>query len=113
MNEQVARLLAERRRAVEDLCRRLGVAKLDLFGSATGDGWKAGQSDMDFVVRFRSRPGKGLLDTYLALADGLEQIFGCPVDLVTERSIRNPFFRQTVESSRQNLYADREQEAVA
>ena len=113
VNEQITRLLGERRPAVEELCRRLGIAQLDLFGSATGAGWEAGRSDMDFVVRFRSRPGQGLLDTYLALADGLEQIFGCHVDLVTERSIRNPCFRQSVESSRNNLYADREQEAVA
>ena len=113
MNEQITKLLGERRSAVTELCRRLGVVQLDLFGSATGDAWEPGRSDMDFVVRFRSRPGKGLLDTYLALADGLERIFGCHVDLVTERSIRNPCFRQTVEASRHNVYADREQEAVA
>jgi len=108
MNEQITRLLAERRPAVDDLCRHLGVSQLDLFGSATGDGWEAGRSDLDFVVRFRSQPGRGLLDTYLALADGLEKIFGCRVDLVTEKSIRNPCFRQTVEASRNHVYADSE-----
>ena len=113
MNQQITRLLAEQRPAVDDLCRRLGVSQLDLFGSATGDGWESGRSDLDFVVRFRPQTGRGLLDTYLALADGLEEIFGCRVDLMTERSIRNPCFRQTVEASRHNIYADREQEAVA
>ena len=113
MNEQITRLLDERRPAVHELCRRLGVTRLDLFGSATGDAWEAGQSDLDFVVRFRSQSGQGLFDTYLALADGLERIFGCRVDLVTERSIRNPCFRQTVEASRHNVYAEREQEVVA
>ena len=113
MNEQIIRLLAGHRVAVRELCHHLGVSQLDLFGSATGDGWEVGRSDLDFVVRFHSQPGRGPLDTYLALAEGLEKIFGCRVDLVTERSIRNPCFRQTVEASRHNVYADPEQEAVA
>ena len=43
--------------------------------------------------------------TYFALKEGLERIFGCPVDLVTENNLDNPYFRQRVQSERQNLYA--------
>src|SRR2546428_11261577 len=92
VNAEITKLLAERQPAVDDLCRRLGVARLDLFGSAAREGWEAGRSDLDFVVRFRPRPRGGLLDAYLALAEGLEGLFGCRVDLVTEKSIRNPCF---------------------
>ena len=113
MNQCVASLLAEQQTAVAELCRRLGVARLDLFGSATRDAWEAGRSDLDFVVIFRPQTGGSLLDTYLALAEGLEAVFNCRVDLVTEAAIRNPFFRQTVDDSRCNVYAHREQEAVA
>lgn len=46
------------------------------------------------------------------MAEALEALFGRRVDLVTERSIRNPYFRQTVEASRQRVYDDRDQEVA-
>jgi predicted nucleotidyltransferase len=33
----------------------------------------------------------------------LETLFGRSVDVITERSIRNPYFRQAVEASRQPI----------
>ena len=43
--------------------------------------------------------------TYFALKEGLERIFERPVDLITENNLDNPYFRQRVQSERQNLYA--------
>jgi predicted nucleotidyltransferase len=34
----------------------------------------------------------------------VDRLFGRPVDLVTEQSIRNPYFRREVESTRQLIY---------
>jgi predicted nucleotidyltransferase len=34
----------------------------------------------------------------------LECLFERPVDLVTENNLGNPYFRQRVQSERQNLY---------
>lgn len=39
-----------------------------------------------------------------ALERGLERLFERPVDLVTENNLGNPYFRQRVQSERQNLY---------
>lgn len=41
---------------------------------------------------------------FLDLADAIEKLFQCPVDLVTEQSVRNPYFRRVVETSRQLIY---------
>jgi predicted nucleotidyltransferase len=67
----------------------------------------------DFLVRFLDRRPTGeYADRYLDLADSLERLFQCRVDLVTEESIRNPYFRREIEATRQRLY-ERPREEVA
>jgi uncharacterized protein len=80
-------------------------ARLELFGSGTGESWKSGDSDVDLLVRFRAPRRAGIADDYLRLAEGLESLLGCRVDLLTEESVRNPYFRQTIERIREQVYA--------
>jgi predicted nucleotidyltransferase len=90
---------------LEQLCRRFHVQQLDLFGSAAIGTFRSGESDLDFLVEFQSLPGGAYADTYFGLLEALEQLFGCPVDLVVASAIRNPYFRQSVEQTRALLYA--------
>ena len=90
---------------VAQLCRDLSVRELRLFGSAATDRFDESRSDVDVVVDFTDSDKPGIADRYLALAEGLEEIFHRPVDLVTTRAIRNPFFRQIVEETSQLIYA--------
>jgi hypothetical protein len=80
------------------------VRRLDLFGSATGDDFDADRSDLDFLVEFDSLPG-GYADIFFGLKESLEELFGRPVDLVAAPSIRNPYFRESVEAAKVPLYA--------
>ncbi len=106
-------LIDQHREAVAELCRRYGVRRLDLFGSAATGAFRDETSDLDFVVAFVDpRPGT-YADRYFALAEALEALFGRQVDLVTERSIRNPYFRRAVEETRQPVYDERDQEMAA
>ena len=98
-------LIESKRGQIEDLCRRLDVRRLDLFGSATGASFDAATSDVDVLVEFDMRPGFDYFGTFFALKEGLEEIFGRPVDLVSTSSIRNPYFRKTVMETRESLYA--------
>ena len=90
---------------VAQLCRDLSVRELLLFGSAATDKFDGSQSDVDVVVEFVDGDKPGITDRYMALAEGLEEIFSRPVDLVTTRSIRNPVFRQMVDETSQLIYA--------
>jgi uncharacterized protein len=47
----------------------------------------------------------GIFDRYFSLAEGLEQIFGRPVDLVTTRAIKNPYFCRIVDETSRLIYA--------
>jgi len=84
------------------------VRRLSLFGSATTGQFRTGESDLDFLVEFQPQPRRGLDDVYFLLADDLEQLFGCPIDLVEREVIDrspNPFRRESIYSSLVSLYA--------
>lgn len=38
--------------AIADLCRKYGVVRLHIFGSATRDDFRPGESDLDLLVDF-------------------------------------------------------------
>ena len=100
----VAAAIDTRRAEIEELCKRYGVRTLYIFGSAVRDAL-TDESDLDFLVDFDNPVVPGYADRYFGLAEGLEDLFGRAVDLVVERAIRNPYFRESVEESRVLLYA--------
>ncbi len=94
-------------------CRKYAVRRLELFGSAARGGFDPARSDFDFVVTFRDKSLGTYADRYFDLATELERLLGRKVDLLTERSIRNPYFRREVDAARQTVYDERDEEAAA
>ncbi len=86
------------------LCERLGVRRLDLFGSATGSSFDERTSDVDVAVEFSPR-AMNYFDSYFALKEGLENVLGRPVDVVVSAGIRNPYFLRQLRSEAELLYA--------
>ena len=97
-------VVTERKEQLASLCERYGVLKLDLFGSAARGDFNPSDSDLDFVALFADRMNPNYVDRYLEFADELEMLFGRPVDLITERSIRSQSFRRAVDSDRETIY---------
>jgi predicted nucleotidyltransferase len=95
------------------LCRQFGVLHLDLFGSATTGAFDPATSDLDFVATFDDTSAPNYAERYLDFAEALEALFRRPVDVVIDRSIRNPHFRQAVEATRQPIYGARNAPAAA
>jgi hypothetical protein len=95
----------QRREAVDALCARLHVRRLDLFGSAVQPDFDGQRSDLDFVVAFEDLPPAEYADAFFALKEGPEQLFGRPVDLVVEQAIRNPYFKARIDHERQPVHA--------
>ncbi len=103
MIELIQRLQPE----IAAICRRQGIHRLDVFGSAATGQFDPQDSDVDFIAEFDdSSPSGGLLDRYLELATRLEALLGTAVDIITPRSLRNPYFRESVNASRETVYAD-------
>lgn len=97
--------IAARRAEIHELCRRFGVRRLDLFGSAARGDFDPARSDLDFLYEFEDKAPGGYADAFFGLKVSLELLFGRPVDLVAESAIRNPYFRASVKQSRAPLYA--------
>ena len=70
-------------------------------------------SDLDFVAEFVGTHNAGYPDRYLDFAEALERLFNRRVDLLTERAIRNPYFRTEVERTAQVIYETHVEEALA
>jgi len=87
------------------LCRRYGVNRLDLFGSAAIGTNRPGLSDLDFLVEFEAPSSAHYADNYFDLKEALERLFGHPVDLIVDSAIRNPYFRESVERAKLSIYA--------
>jgi predicted nucleotidyltransferase len=98
-------LIEQHRKEVDALCRKYGVARLEVFGSATNGSFDRSRSDLDFVVEFSDLKLSDAADRYLGLLVDLEDLFGLKIDLVSYRAIRNPYFKQVVDQTRVPLYA--------
>ena len=97
--------IEDHREALEDLCRRFRVRRLELFGSAVGEKFDRESSDLDFIVEFDGLCEGQYADMYFGLAEALRDLFRRDVDLVVLSAVKNPYFRESIERSRTLLYA--------
>lgn len=73
------------RESKSTLSSRYGVTRLALFGSTTARGAAREDSDVDVLVAF---DGPATSQQYFGVQFYLEDWFGHPVDLVTEKALR-------------------------
>lgn len=104
--------LAQKLVDVAALCRRFGVARLEVFGSASTGGFDPLSSDYDFIARFAPQPGVSMARRFLGLSEGLEALLERRVDLMTDRPIENPYLRAAVDATRLTVYDESSSEAL-
>jgi predicted nucleotidyltransferase len=89
--------------AITDACRRHGVRRAALVGSATQADPTVVPADLDVLVRFDPRP-EGRAERYFALLAELEAIMGMPVDVIEEDGLSNPYLIREFEATQVVLY---------
>ena len=89
------------------------MSHLELFGSASVGSFDARHSDYDFLVELDPQAKESKARRWIEFAEALEQLLGRPVDLVSPRYIRNPFFREAVNGSRVVIYDRQDSQAAA
>ncbi len=105
-------LVDSKRDDIAALCRRFAIRRLELFGSGATGRFAPESSDLDFVVDLGEYDDT-VADRYLDFAAALEELLQRPVDLVTERSIRNPYFKAAVDRQRETIYEAGNRETAA
>ena len=106
-------VLEKNKDELAEVCRRFRVRRLEVFGSAARDDFDPAKSDVDFIVSFADKSPGTYADRYFDFAAAIEKLLGRRIDLLTERSIRNPYFQREVQAARQIVYDERSQEAAA
>ena len=62
-------------------------------------------SDADFLFEFDADRGLPPFEQCFSLANGLRESLGRPVDLVENHRFRNPYLRNSINESRELVYA--------
>lgn len=94
-----------KRKSIADLCERLGVRRMDVFGSAArARDFDPDHSDVDLLVEFTPGSQDASWGPYFELKERLETLLERPVDLVEAGAVRNPYILATIERDRQPLY---------
>ena len=88
------------REALAAYCRRQGIRRFAVFGSALRDDFGP-DSDIDVLVEFESKRTPGL--AFFAMQDDLSRMFGRIVDLHTPASLSR-HFRDEVLTEAQDQY---------
>jgi predicted nucleotidyltransferase len=101
MNELVLHNLEK----IAELCRKHGVKRLELFGSAAGDNFDPARSDVDFLVEFQPHEPKGFDDVFFLLREDLIALLGRNVDLIEAHTLRNPYLIASINRTKRMLYA--------
>ena len=96
--------LKQHKHEIARLCEIHDVKEMYVFGSAATK--KFGEnSDYDFLITFKDISAEKYADNYFSLHKSLEELLGRKIDLLTNKSLGNPYFIQSIEETRQLLYA--------
>lgn len=98
-------VLVDKMDAIRQACKRFHVVRLDIFGSALREDFKADRSDIDFLVDFGPMPPFDKPDAYFGLLNELHTIPGSEVDLLMVGALKNCYIRDAVNRSKQQLSA--------
>lgn len=99
-----ALFLRDKLAALRELCRRYRVKSLYAFGSVITPQFNDA-SDVDLLLEFEPDISvEEYTDHYFLLRQELTALLRRPVDLITRRSLSNPYFIADVEQTKQLIY---------
>jgi predicted nucleotidyltransferase len=88
---------------IKKLCSNHKVKKLYAFGSVLTNRF-TNESDVDLIVDFDPIDISLYADNYFDFKFALQKILNRFIDLLEEKAIKNPYFRQNLNQQRQLIY---------
>jgi len=88
---------------IQKLCSAHKVKELYVFGSVLTNSFNA-QSDIDFLVNFDAISLDEYADNYFSLKYALETALNHSIDLLEEKAVKNPYFRDSIAQKKKLIY---------
>lgn len=98
------RLIEDKLKDLKRLCEEYDVKTMHVFSSACTDKFNH-KSDIDILIAFKDISIEKYTDNYFELHNKLEELFNRKIDLLTENSLSNPYLIESIEETKQLLYA--------
>ena len=99
------RIVADKLPQLVELCKKFRVERMYLFGSAARDDFDEATSDVDFLYTFSSEvPLLDYADNFFDFMYALDDLFGRKVDLVSEKSLTNPYLIRSINRDKKLIY---------
>ncbi|MCC5928658.1 MAG: nucleotidyltransferase domain-containing protein [Cyclobacteriaceae bacterium] len=98
-------LIEERKEELKNICKRLKIRRLYVFGSVVTSDNFCENSDIDFLISFdESISAEEYSENYFQLQYRLRELFNREIDVITERSLSNPYFIESVDKNKVLIY---------
>lgn len=89
---------------LKSICQSLNVKRLYAFGSAVSGAFRE-DSDIDFLISFNDNLSvEEYTNNYFTLHYKLRDLFHRKIDIVTERSLSNPYFIDSINQTKELIY---------
>ena len=92
------------------LCKSYDVKTLYVFGSSINETFDDEKSDIDLLIEIATKDPIERGENLIKLWDKFELFFQREVDLLTTSSLKNPFLKKSIESSKLLIYDGQKQE---
>jgi len=87
------------------ICKSLNVQRLYVFGSVVTDDF-SDSSDIDFLLAFpEEMTVEDYTDNYFKMHEEFGKLLQRDIDIVTERSLSNPYFIERLNQTKELVYA--------
>jgi len=96
-------ILKKNTNIISELCETHKVKELYAFGSVLSSNFN-NESDIDLIVNFFPQDVLEYADNYYELKFALEEILKREIDLLEEKAIKNPYFKEVVNQNKQLIY---------
>ena len=97
-------ILEKQKENLKKICRDLKVKRLYAFGSVVSDKFRE-DSDIDFLISFADNISvEEYTNNYFSLHYKLRELFNRDVDIVTERTLSNPYFIESIDETKELIY---------
>jgi predicted nucleotidyltransferase len=96
-------IIENNKELIDELCKKYKVKYLYAFGSVCTDRFNE-SSDIDLLIKLDIQDYVEYSDNYFLLAEEFENIFHRKVDLITDKSLSNPYFIESINNSKKIIY---------